>query len=243
MVIVALYTTSFVYAVIPQNSFEGVPKDAAVSTTISLQALIYNGDKNTISYTVAFSTSTKIIQTQTVSIPSLGAKTIKTSFLVPGEQVIVSADIKKAIGKNNARMSALEKNIGTISVGPAHISDTPLFLQSLQKTQIIGKIYIAMDAFRLTQLDYFTAIRDGAKLRVGSSIENVAKGIITTNTGSASDKNQNTVDTASTGGMLDYATYVFTAMLVQLFANQTAFFIVTGIVLLIVLRAIFRRVF
>lgn len=233
-------------AAVPQNSFTVEPSGAAVGSTVSLQALIYNAEKSTVVYTVVFANSTKAINTQTVSIPSLGAKTIKTSLVVPATATNISATIQKATTAKGVRIATLEKAIGTIVVGPAPETSGVLFLKSVEKTPIVGKVYVAMDAWRLAQLDYFTAVRDGAKLRVGSSLEDVTKGIITENVQPALTGTPAPVpeeNKTSGGGMLDYATYIFTAMLVQLFANQTAFFIASAILLLVILRTIFRRVF
>ena len=166
---------------------------------------------------------------------------------MPVAAVNISATIQKAANAKGVRMPALEKTIGTITVGPAVSSKAATFLKSVEKTPIIGKVYIAMDAWRLAQLEYFTSVRDGAKLRVGSSLEDVTKGIVANNIQPAIMGTPAPVPEenakASGGGVLDYATYIFTAMLVQLFANQTAFFIASGVILLLVLRAIFRRVF
>jgi hypothetical protein len=235
-----------VSATAPQNSFTVAPSGAAVGSTVSLQALIYNAEKSTVVYTVVFANPTKAINTQTVSIPSLGAKTIKTDFVVPKENITITASIQKATTTKGARIATVEKAIGNLSIGPAPLSKTSLFLKSVEKTPIIGKVYVAMDAWRLVQLEYFTSVRDGAKLRVGSSLEDMTKGIITENiqpalTGTpAPIPEENKI---SSGGVLDYVTYIFSAMLVQLFANQTAFFIASGLVLLLILRTIFRRVF
>lgn len=235
-----------VSAAAPQNSFTVAPSGAAVGSTVSLQALIYNAEKNTVSYTVVFANPTKTINTQTVSIPSLGAKTIKTDLVVPKENITITASIQKAATAKGVRIPTLEKAIGTVNLGPAPESSAKLFLKSVEKTPIIGKVYLAMDVWRLSQLEYFTSVRDGAKLRVGSSLEDVTKGIIAENiqpalTGTPAPIPED--NKISGGGVLDYATYIVMALLVQLFANQTAFFIASGVVLLLVLRTIFRRVF
>lgn len=237
---------SLVRAAAPQDSFSIAPTGAAVGSTVSLQTLIYNAEKTTISYTVVFASPTKTLNTQTVSIPSLGAKTIKTSFVVPKESVTISSSIQKAVTAKGVVIPKLQKTIGSVVVGPAPQSSSILFLKSVQKTPIIGKVYIAMDEFRVKQLDYFTAVRDGAKLRVGSSLEDVTKGIIATNIEPALTGTQAPAieeKKVSGGGVLDYATYICMSMLVQLFTNQTAFFIASGVLLIVLLLTIFRRIF
>lgn len=230
----------------PQSTFTIEPAGAAVGSTVSLQALVYNAEKTAITYTIAFTNQEKVVHTQTTSIPSLGAKTIKTSFIVPKEPTTITATIQKAVTPKGIRVGGLEKPIGTLVIGPAAPTKTTKFLESVEKTVIVGKLYTYLDTFRTTQLVSMTAIRDGAKLRVGSSIEDVTKGIIAKNiepalTGTAVPDTQKETQTA--GGILDYVTYIASAALVQLLVNQTAFFVAIGVLFLLVLRIVFRRIF
>ncbi|MEI6022586.1 MAG: hypothetical protein WCQ32_01975 [bacterium] len=240
-----LASVSVVFAAAPADSFDIVPSTALPGETVSLQALIYNAEKSDITYTVVFSTPTKVISTQQTSVPSLGAKTIKANFVIPKTVDSVSATIKKAVTKTGTHITSLEKPIGTLSVGPATSAQLPGFLQSVQKVPMIGAVYTTVDNFRAQQIEYFTAIRDGAKIRIGSSIDTLAGGVIDKglNAATGSTTATTTDANANTGSFVDYATYIFSAMLVQLFSSQPMFYVVLGLLIIVVLRAIFRRVF
>ena len=236
-------SVSVVFAAAPTNSFDITPSGALPGDTVSLQALIYNAEKSDVTYTLVFSTPTKVINTQQTSIPSLGAKTIKTNFVVPKTVDSVTATIKKAVIKSGVHVTAVEKPIGTLSVGPAASAQFPGFLQSVQKVPMIGAVYTTIDSFRAQQIEYFTAIRDGAKIRIGSSIDTLAGGVIDKGLNATTGSTSTTDANANTGSFVDYATYIFSAMLVQLFSSQTMFYVVLGLLIIVIFRAIFRRVF
>jgi hypothetical protein len=247
IVIISLgYQNVFAIATSPMQTVSIEPINAEIDKAIKINALIYNDQKESITFGVNFSFGEKIIGTQSVLIGPLSAKTVSISWTQPKEKTEIVVSIVSSVTKNKKDIKSLQGVLGTITLGQDSINiNTDL---ENKATGIFSSIYSNIEKFRLKQSLYFGDLRDKTKRTLGMQIkEDLIKKIAPIFKAPSGPTFEG--DTPSKLGELDnskldnpkeYGILIFTTSMASLFGNSIMFYGVLAFMVLYIIRTLFK---
>lgn len=233
-----LPTLLFAAPTVPKDKVWFTPTDAIVGEAIEINAFIYNPQKESITFTVAFLANEKAIGTKTILVPTLTAKTISVSWSVPDTQTLITIDVQKALNAAKKDIPTLHGSLGTVSIGEI-VAITPAI--SLSDTSSI-KVWIKanlheIEVFREKQAKYFIEMREAAKIRLGinkvKNIEDKYQSSLNT-PGGTTPKSLPPGESENNGN--DYINLIYSTSLASFFGKIEIFYISIVLLILLLLR-------
>jgi hypothetical protein len=222
----------------PKEAVWVTPADAKVGDAVELNTLVYNSEKQEITFTVVFST-TEPIATTTVVIPAQSAKVATGKWIMPKESTQVTASVTKALTKLKKDITALHGPLGTITVGQA-VRSIP---GKEAASAWIGRQLSLLELYRLKQAERYAALRDQLKEEIGmTKPSQIIKDMLPESPTPVSEEEPKLEENSNPlGNAYQYALYIYRSALAALFENKAVFYISLGIVVLLVIRFIFSR--
>ena len=232
-----------VAVVVPTESVNRAPESAKVGEAVTLSAIIYNAQKQSVTYTVVFDAAGTLIGSTTILIPREAAKTASLEWKVPKDGVMVTATITKALTALKKDIATEHRIVGTVVVG----NTDPLGI-SVNKEKVdqakswIVKAFSGLEVFRKKQALYFAIERDAARVRLGIDV-------VTQIEDKYANKFDNTPDPknapSATGVNTsthsnDYFVMIYSSAFASYFGHIAFFYIASFLIVLLLLRIIWR---
>ena len=230
--------TVFGQASAPKEAVWVTPADAKVGDAIELNTLVYNSQKQEITFTVEFKAGETLITKTDVVIPAQSAKTAIGKWIMPKEPTQVSATVTKALTKLKKDVPTLHGPLGTVTVGQA-VRSIP---GKEAATAWIGRQLAILEVYRLKQAERYAALRDELKAELGvTKPSEVIKDLLpeAPTTAEGQEVAQNNPDPLENA--FKYALLIFRTSIAALFENKAVFYVSLGILVLLVIRFIFSR--
>jgi hypothetical protein len=234
-------------AVLPPAAVWFAPAGAVAGSTITLNALVYNNQSVDATVTVVFSSPVSTVATVTKTVAAQSAATVSVDWKMPVTNTVVTATVSTALDKNKKALPALVGSIGTVIVGnsPTPVITTLTFPGSTQLNAWFNPLLSQIEAFRAKEAINFTAARNTARVKLGLTA--VPPPILTVpeTPAPAVDIVHSSQGAASIalGNPGQYFTVLYTTALASLFSSQLAFYLVGGVLILLVLRFIVNLIF
>lgn len=218
----------------PGVSVWAEPKEAALGAPITLSALVYNTQKDTVTVTVVFTTPLVTYgEPVRLSIPPGTAKTATVTSVQPEDRQVVTATVTEAINSKKESVPSLEGPLGSVSIGPEKqdpFGSLRGFEASLRR--MVQVIRTDLEAFRSKQAAHFIALRDEKK-------ELMQKPVAVPE--SFFEEGTKPLELYSTKhSMFDYVTLATATALATFFSQSLLFYIALFLMAFFVLRFVFR---
>lgn len=247
--IVLLTQSSFAVANIPNELVFVEPKDASIGSPIKINALIYNNQKESITFTVDFKVGDTLIDKGVVVlIQPMSARNVSVDWVQPEKQTQINVNIRTAINKQKNDLVDLHGLVGSILIGQGvsqKIPNIDISRNSLESMYYEAKEYV--ENFRKEQAIYFSELRDKTKIKLDIKVDKdifdkfslevkPKKDIVVDeNAQTLADLNQTKLDNP-----LDYGTLILATSLAVFFNSQLMFYGLSIFIIFLILRFFFR---
>lgn len=243
------FQNSFAVSQLPSNTVSIDPTDATIGSPIKINALVYNNQKNSVTFTIEFKTGDLIIGKPVVNvIPALSAKTVSVDWKQPETQIQVNVSITSAINNQRKDLVELHGLVGSILVGQGSSDKNNDFSIPKGKLQeIFFSLKDKLETFRKKQAKHYANLRDTTKAKLG--IKN-GEGTINTTPDFAdlapqpiSNDNPDTsndLDLIKTDDPMDYGVLIFATAMASLFGIVWMFYTAIVLLVILILRSLFR---
>lgn len=225
----------FVYAQpSPGVSVWATPSQAPSGEPVTLSALVYNKETQTVTVRVSFSTVKKTLGEPVVlTIAPATAKTATVAVVQPEDRQLVTVTVLSAVGADKKPVPTSEGVLGTITIGPEK-KDILEDLSGVEATlmQAFRTARVSTEAFRLKQATHFTTLRDTTRALIDTQ-ETIPDP--TTEEVSAT-----LLDTYKTAKITQYTTLGTATILAAFFSKMLLFYIVSFLLLFGLIRFVIR---
>lgn len=230
-----LLTPSLLYAQpSPGVSVWATPAQAPAGETVTLSALVYNTQTQTVTVRISFSTVEKTLGEPVVlTIAPATAKTASVAVVQPGDRQLVTVTTLSAIGADKKPVPTLEGVLGTITIGPEKkdiLNDLSGVEATLMRTFRTTRAHI--ETFRLKQALHFTTLRDNTRALIDANETPVDP--------TTEEAPTTMLDTYKTAAITQYTTLGTATILAAFFSKMILFYIVSFLLLFGLIRFVFR---
>jgi hypothetical protein len=234
-------TAAFAAPSVPDAKVWVTPTDAKPTEEVTLNAFVYNTEKQDITFTVSFTAASKEIASATLLIPAETAKVATAIWAMPEKSTVVTATVTKAVTKQSKDLTAFHGKLGTVTVG----TTTPLSKITIPGQETVkgwfGSLMLNLEAYRARQEKHFAEARDAAKEKLGLTVKDAAKELLSPEVPAPLSQGEEVKPVQEKNDPLDYATLIYSTLLSSFFANKPVFYIVLIILVLFVIRFIVGR--
>jgi hypothetical protein len=243
LLVVVLATSA--YAADAKVWFTPMPGKEPVSLTTGDPILIYakldNVLKDPVTYVLAFTVGEKTIGSKVVTLAGYTAQDTSVEWKMPETSTDVLVTVAKATDKNKKELKALAGPIGTVTVG-VPVATTQLDLGPVKGW--VGDLVSALEAWRVKQSEYFTALKDEAKEVLSrTTIKDVGDLLQPeTPTQSATDANPQ-VEQKDNGTTLGYLKLIYATAGKAFFGHKGVYFVTIILAALLLIRLFLKLLF
>lgn len=236
LTLVLLSTPMLVFAQPPTPgvSVWAEPKEVAIGKPLTLSALVYNTQKDTVTVTVTFTTPlTTYGEPVRLSIPPATAKTAAVSITQPEDRQVVTATVTSAVNSKKEPIVSLEGPLGAVTIGPEK-QDPFGSLSGVEASlkRMVSVIRTDLEAFRSKQAAHFIALRGEKKELMQKPVE-VPESFF--------EEGEKPLELYSTKhSMFDYITLVTATALATFFGQSLLFYIALFLITFFLVRFVFR---
>ncbi len=242
------FQNSFAVSQLPANTVSIDPTDATIGSPIKINALVYNNQKNSVTFTIEFKTGDLIIGKPVVSaIPALSAKTVSVDWKQPETQIQVNVSITSAINNQRKDLVELHGLVGSILVGQG-VTSKSITIPEGKIQEIYFSTREKIETFRKKQAVYFAELRDKTKAKLGIEIkdkiiENITPDFADMAPQVGTEKNPENLsdlNKAELDNPMDYGTLIYSTALASLFGIIWMFYTAFALLIILILRSLFR---
>jgi hypothetical protein len=244
---ISILSPFFAYAAptLPDAKVWITPADALPTDDITLNAFVYNTEKQDITFKVSFKTGEKEIANATLLVPAESAKVVSAGWVMPEKSTVVTASVTSALTKLKKDIVSLHGSLGSVTVGS--IAAVPKLSVPGGNTikAWFGNFLEKVEVFRARKAGYFVRMREETKAKLGiNNIQGVVK-ILTPSTPSptAVPGDKPSEEQEVKNDPIDYAKLVYSSALASLFTQKAIFYIVFILLVLFIIRFFVSRFF
>ncbi|MCC7436330.1 hypothetical protein IT402_00420 [Candidatus Nomurabacteria bacterium] len=240
----------FAIGSLPKENVFVSPKDAEINTPVKINALIYNNQPESITFTIEFKEGDSLVAKPVVKVVnSLAAETVSVDFKQSEEQTQINVSITSAINKQRQDLVGLHGLVGSVLIGKSVDKNKNLSMPEGKLREIFYSLKEKIEVFRKKQAIYFTNLRDSTKMKLGIKISEDALQNLTPDfanmaptiaTEEKSSENVEGLEKAELDNPMDYVTLIYSTALASLFGSVLMFYAAFFLILLLILRFIFR---
>ncbi len=257
-----VWQSAFAVAPIPTNSISVEPLIAENDSPIKISALIYNPQKETITFTVEFKAGEISLGKQVASVAPLGAKTVSVAWKQPKMKTDISVMILSALDAQKKDNASLHGLVGSIVLGTEDVKAPSVISFGQGKIGIaLSGFFDTIEAFRQKQAVYFAALRDEAKqsldMQAKDDVIKKLSPIFSPPTTApmigddatappddlALTENDNPLQIYKASDSKHYGTLLLGTVAASFFGSMVFFYAVAIIMLLFLLRLLFKLIF
>ncbi len=219
------------------------PADAVPGADITINTLVFNNTKTDSTITVVFRAAGVDIGTTNVLVPKEIAKPASVPWVAPEVPTVVEAVATKAVTSNGKAVPELTGVIGSVRVGPVEVveeSTNPV-------TKVLAKVFNITEPIRTTYATYFANLRDTVKTRIGIAVgtrvgEKVTDAFLSEVPAAPIEKTDTPTEQNKFDNPIDYLTLIFASGMATLLGNQPLFYITLVLLIIMLIKFIFRLV-
>lgn len=253
------WQSALAVAPIPASSISVDPIVAEDGSPIKINALIYNPEKQTVTFTVEFKAGDVSLGKSISTISSLGAKTVSVGWKQPKIQTQITASIISALDGKKNEITSLHGLVGTISLGTEQVtgSVSAISLGEGKIGTVFSNLYNKVEVFRQKQLLYFEKLRDDAKQALGMQIKDdvikklspifappTTAPVIGTGSDQQDDlaftKGDNPLEIYKSSNSKYYVNLMIGTVMASFFSSVMFFYAVCALVLFLLIRLVFK---
>lgn len=212
---------------------------AAIGDDILIYAKLTNTTNGAITYTVVFNAPDANIGTKVSAVPAHTEQSVSVPWKMPAVSTVVTATITKATDTHAKEIKTLVGTIGSTTIVASRSFTLPK-IGAL--SGVVGSVVTYLDTWRLTQLDYFTTLKEkSSSVLEQTTIKDV--GDLLKPQPIENPDNNPGVQKSDKGSIMGYAGYMYATAGKAFFAHTALYFITIILLALLTLRLIFNRLF
>jgi hypothetical protein len=230
-VLVFISMAAFTWAApLPKEIVTVDPVSASAGEAIVISAFLYNDQKETITYTLEAKGGDTVIGKSVATLTKGSAKTVSFSWKQPKNKTTVSVNIVSALTTKKADLTNLHGSLGVLLVGA---EESVVVSQENKKPVLSGKgfdgLKKTLEDFRIKQLTYFAKERDDSRAKIDQKDTVVPPSF-----------ENGDIEVAKVGNPTDYGMLILATSLASFFSSAWMFYGAIILILLLIVRFIFK---
>lgn len=246
------FSNAFAVGNLPSNPVSVAPSNAKPGDPIEIMALIYNNQKETITFSVEFKSGDNLIDKPVVTtISSMSAKTVSIKWKQPEIKTQINVSITSAVDKQRKDLTQLHGIVGFIILGNKEFetvgSLSNISIPDGKIKEVFYNLRDKLEVFRKKEFSHFSILRDKTKIKLNIEVPTEVKDSITPDFATSEsqiDKSDDVtlgyLEKENLDNPMDYGTLVYATALASLFGSIIMFYTALILILFLILRVLFK---